>query len=89
MATSEQVPEADGEQTLARTPIGSVIVVRHIATNSEDGIRLKRLGICQGRQIRLVQDGDPLILQVVGCRVGISRRLAEHIEVEPCAAVGD
>ena len=90
MATSEKAAATDDDVlTLVSTPVNSVILVRRVATNPDDGIRLKRMGVCEGRQIRLVQDGDPLILEVVGCRVGISRRLAAQIQVEPFAAAGD
>ena len=57
--------------------------VFQINTNEEDAVRLKRMGICVGRRVRLIQAGDPLIVRVVGCRVGISRRLAASILVTP------
>ncbi|MCA9073559.1 MAG: ferrous iron transport protein A [Planctomycetaceae bacterium] len=50
-------------------------------------VRLKRLGICAGQHIRIVQAGDPMILEVVGSRVGLSRRLASRVTVEPLPLV--
>lgn len=44
--------------------------------------KLKRLGICAGRQLRVLQAGDPMILEVVGTRVGLSRRLAGRVIVD-------
>lgn len=49
----------------------------------EDVTRLKVLGICQGREIRLVQLGSPMVLEVFGSSIGISRRLAHGIFVQP------
>ena len=45
-------------------------------------IRLKRMGICGGRDIEVVQAGDPMIVHVAGARVGLSRNLASRILVE-------
>ena len=43
------------------------------------------MGICQGRRIMLVRRGDPLILRVLGSRIGLSARLALKVSVEACA----
>jgi Fe2+ transport system protein FeoA len=40
------------------------------------------LGICVGRQVEVVRAGDPLIVSVVGARVGISSRLAAGVTVQ-------
>ncbi|MEO2031822.1 MAG: FeoA family protein [Planctomycetaceae bacterium] len=45
-------------------------------------IRLKRLGICARRGIEVIQPGDPMVLRVVGSRLGVSRQLAEFVTVE-------
>lgn len=51
----------------------------------EDQIdHLKAMGVCIGRKIMLVQTGDPLILKVLGTRIGLSRRLAARVYVSPC-----
>ncbi|HYO25925.1 MAG TPA: FeoA family protein [Lacipirellulaceae bacterium] len=54
-----------------------------VAVPAEDAVRLKSLGICVGRRVQLVQGGDPLIVRVLGARVGISARLAEAVLVAP------
>jgi Fe2+ transport system protein FeoA len=46
--------------------------------------RLKVMGVCAGRKVRLVRRGDPMILCVWGTRVGVSRRLAQQVHVQPC-----
>ena len=56
-------------------------VVQLVAT-SEDVMRLKALGVCVGRRIELVKGGDPMIIKVVGARVGLSVRLAAEVRVE-------
>lgn len=46
--------------------------------------RLKALGLCVGRKLQVTRPGDPLIVRVLGSRVGISRRLAERVHVRAC-----
>ena len=74
---------------LATADAGAVLEVCRIDAGDEDAVRLKRMGICEGRQVRLLQTGDPLILLVVGCRVGLSRRLASQVQVKLCSACAD
>lgn len=66
---------------LPRLEQGIIARVTAIQEDSSDSTRLRSMGICVGRQIQLVQAGDPLILRVLGARVGISARLAAGIEV--------
>lgn len=58
--------------------------VRTVDAVSVDVERLKVMGVCAGRKVRLVRRGDPLILCIWGTRVGVSRRLAEQVVVQPC-----
>jgi Fe2+ transport system protein FeoA len=45
--------------------------------------RLKALGVCAGRRVELVKAGDPMIVRVLGARVGLSAHLASIVYVEP------
>jgi Fe2+ transport system protein FeoA len=53
-----------------------------ITGEGERVVRLKRMGICSGRHITIVQSGDPMILRVVGARIGLSRELAATVIVD-------
>ena len=55
--------------------------VEDIEDRGEETIRLKRLGICENRRIDVLQTGDPMIVRVVGSRIGVSRSLARSIQV--------
>ena len=59
----------------------SEVVVDCLRSSATDCIRLQRLGICDGNRIIVAQTGDPLIVLVVGSRIGISRKLAEQVFV--------
>jgi Fe2+ transport system protein FeoA len=53
-----------------------------VEADADDAIRLKSLGLCIGRRVQLAKGGDPLIVRVLGARVGLSRRLAACVLVE-------
>lgn len=48
-------------------------------------LRMRSLGICVGRPIDLVSDGDPMIIRVGTAQIGLSRYLANHVVVHPPA----
>lgn len=58
-------------------------VVDTIDAASDEMQRLMAMGVCPGRLIEVVTPGDPLILKVYGTRIGVSRRLAQKIFVNP------
>jgi len=58
-------------------------LVVQVDLEGEDALRIKSLGICIGRRVEVVRSGDPLIVRVAGARIGISRRLAWGVWVEP------
>ena len=75
--------------TLDQVPPMQVAIVQRIDAEEVDAARLKRLGICEGRQVQLVKADDPLIVRVVGTRVGISAWLAPCIHVRLCLECPD
>jgi ferrous iron transport protein A len=69
--------------TLVDLPTLAVARVLDVGAHPDDAARLKAMGICLGRRIQLIQAGDPLIVRVLGTRVGLSARLAGGVLVEP------
>ncbi len=63
---------------------GKCGLVVKVAADSDDAKRLMAMGVCTGRIIKLELRGDPMILQVVGSKLGVSRRLGETVSVTPC-----
>ena len=73
--------ESPARALLCEIGVGTSGVVTEVTGEPEDTSRLKAMGICQGRLVRLVRSGDPLIVQVLGTRVGLSSRLARNVFV--------
>lgn len=59
-------------------------IVSHIETGGEDIQRLKALGVCIGRRIEVIKQGDPLIIRVFSSRLGISASLAARVWLGVC-----
>jgi Fe2+ transport system protein FeoA len=74
----------DRSCSLTSLPPGSCGVVCALAEVDPEIERLMSMGVCEGRKVVLVRNGDPLILRVLGTRIGVSARLAERIRVVPC-----
>lgn len=69
---------------LHELPAGCRAVVRHIEHADAALHRLMAMGLCVGREVHVVRRGNPLILHLLGARVGVSGRLARHIVVGVC-----
>jgi Fe2+ transport system protein FeoA len=61
---------------------GTRAVVQHIESEDAAMQQLKAMGLCVGRHIEVIRQGNPLIIRLLGARVGVSGRLARHIHVE-------
>ena len=70
---------------LDRLEPGRCGTVREVQAGDEETDRLKAMGVCEGRRVMVVRNGDPLILRVLGSRIGVSARLASRVRVEECA----
>lgn len=66
---------------LNELPSGSHAVVHRIDAADESIQRLMAMGLCVGREIEIVRQGNPLILRILGARIGVAGRLARHIVV--------
>lgn len=66
---------------LRRGDAGAIVDV-NVASN--DAHRLKALGVCAGRTVEMVSTGNPLIVRVLGSRVGLSASLAAQVVVQTC-----
>ncbi len=60
--------------------------VRAIDMDDEDTQRLKSLGLCVGRQVEVIQAGNPLIVRVFSSRLGLAAELAARLRVETCGS---
>ncbi len=82
MSAAEQI---EGLVRLDQIDPGHCGIVRAAGEGEVDVDLLKSMGVCLGRKVMLIQAGDPLILKVMGTRLGVSARLAAQVLVEPCA----
>ena len=53
--------------------------VARVLGDSTESVRLKALGVCEGRLVEVLRTGDAWVVRVLGSRIGISRRLASSV----------
>ena len=60
---------------LPEIEVGFCARVAEVTADAEEIDRLKSMGVCVGRKVMLARAGDPLILRVLGSRIGVARRV--------------
>lgn len=76
-----------GEHHLDQTPPGRWATITRVDAVNGPLHRLMAMGVCAGRQVKMLQAGNPLIIRVLNTRVGLSRELAGCIRVRTCEGV--
>ena len=69
---------------LGELRVGECGIVIDLDMGDNDDKRLRTLGICPGRRVWLVRRGDPMVLKVMGTRLGLAAELARRVTVEVC-----
>tara|TARA_R110002111_G_scaffold145461_3_gene211958 strand:- start:98 stop:466 length:369 start_codon:yes stop_codon:yes gene_type:complete len=69
---------------LGRLALGQCAVVHHVDLDENSDKRLRTLGICPGRRVWMVRRGDPMVVKVMGTRIGLAADLAQGVTVEVC-----
>ena len=66
-----------GPRPLADMPRGATGRIAVIDVDEQADLqRLELMGLCAGRTVEVVQPGDPMIVRVLGTRIGLARSLA-------------
>jgi Fe2+ transport system protein FeoA len=67
--------------SLRSLPRGARGRVELVEADGLDRERLEVMGLCPGRTVEVVQAGDPMIVRVLGTRIGLAGSLAATIRV--------
>ncbi len=68
---------------LSKVRVGAACRIRQLSASPEIAHRLREMGFCEERWIRLLSQHGNVICEVCNARLGISAELAETIWVEP------
>lgn len=71
------------QTTLDTLPQGTCAIVQSVQAGPFDAERLKAMGICEGRHVTVLKPGQPMIVAVMGTRIGLDRNLARFINLIP------
>jgi Fe2+ transport system protein FeoA len=70
-------------QPLSALPVGGCGRVVSVDASAVDLERLEVMGLCSGRTVSVIKDGDPMIVRVLGTRIGLAAALARSVRVQP------
>jgi Fe2+ transport system protein FeoA len=70
-----------GTASLLSLPRGASARVTALEVDGLDRERLEVMGLCAGRTVEIVKTGDPMIVRVLGTRIGLAGRLAATVRV--------
>ena len=68
---------------LSQVRSGVSVRIKSLTASPDEAVRLREIGFCEERVIRLVSVSSNVICQVCNARLALGRRLAESIVVEP------
>jgi Fe2+ transport system protein FeoA len=75
---------AEGSIPLDQFRTGQCATICEVRADDREAGQLMAMGVCVGRTVMLLRRGDPLILKVLGSRIGVSSRLASRVRIVPC-----
>ena len=71
---------------LSQVKAGITVCIKEHTSTPEVSSRLREMGLCEEQHIRLVSHAANIICQVCNARLGLSKKLAETIMVQPMSA---
>ncbi|HAV61038.1 MAG TPA: hypothetical protein DCY13_01575 [Verrucomicrobiales bacterium] len=67
---------------LSHVPAGTFVRIKQLASTPEINDRLREMGFCEEREIRLISQSASLLCQVCNARLGLNPKIAQSIMVE-------
>ncbi len=71
-------------RTLGQWPVGLPGRILRVDPPESDMVRLKAMGLCEGRIVTLLRKGNPFVVIVYRTRIALSAELANRIKVVSC-----
>ena len=90
-ALNDQEPAPADKKPAGATPLtdlpagGTGLIMRIEEDDHAMLIRLKTMGMHEGRLVRVVRRGSRIIVSCGGTRIGLSAEVARHVRVAPTA----
>lgn len=76
-------PAPIGIVPLPDMPRGTIARVHRIDGENTACQRLRELGFCEEAEIQVLKSDGPVVCQICGSRVGLSRQVASAVHVAP------
>jgi Fe2+ transport system protein FeoA len=80
----EKADKPTGPVPLTDLPAGAMGLIMRIEEDDHAMlIRLKTMGMHEGRRVRVIRTGSRIIVSCGGTRIGLAAEVAQHIRVAP------
>jgi len=76
-------PASPGIVPLPDIPKGTIARVHRIDGEHVACQRLREMGFCEEAEVKVLTNEGPIICQICGSRVGLSRQVASAVHVSP------
>lgn len=67
---------------LNSVPAGTYVRIKQLSATADINDRLREMGFCEEREIRLISQSSNLLCQVCNARLGLNPKIAQAIMVE-------
>lgn len=81
--TGQALPGEPIVGLLSALPVGGCGRVVSVDVAAVDLERLEVMGLCAGRLVCVIKEGDPMIVRVLGTRIGLAAALAARVHLRP------
>lgn len=82
-ATAAPARSGSDSQPLAGLREGAGGRIVSVEVSAVDLERLEVMGLCAGRFVQVIKQGDPMIVRVLETRIGLAAELARAVRVRP------
>jgi len=81
MDTGKPMNSSSQVRDLAGHPAGPSARILSLPEDDPQFLRLRAMGLCEGRKVSVIRHGSRMILSVSGVRIGLDRDLAARIRI--------
>ncbi len=87
MSCAHQNPPSPCSVSLGELPKGRVARVFRLEGEAVACQRLREMGFCEMAEVKVLTNQGPVVCQVCGSKVGLSKEIADAVYVEPVEPV--
>lgn len=81
--SDENLRSLEMPRTLAEVAAGRTVIIEEVKGSDRDVELLMRMGVVPGAAVRMIQTGDPALIDFTGFRMALGHKLLRQIFINP------